>query len=88
MDNLIERLIEIAIENPDGFTVRIPSCEFVKSGWVIAMKETQNSFGVEGLIKVIDIANKTTNIVGGWKDGQFYWDAVYILNNETEATLL
>lgn len=88
MENLIERLIEIANENPDGFTVKIPSCEYVKFGWVVAMKETQNSFGIEGLIKVIRIANESTHIVGGWKDGAFYWDAVYIIQDENEATQL
>jgi len=87
MEHLIERLKAIAKENPNGFTVKIPECTPVTSGWVVASKETQNCFGDEGLKKVITVAMKTTYIVGGWKDGKlFYWDAVSVHSDESEAT--
>ena len=91
MDNseLFERLKEIALSNPQGFTVRVPDLIPIKKGWSVALKETQDSFGDEGLRKVIEVALKTTMIVGGWneKDG-FWWDAVRVfeVHQEEEAT--
>ncbi|WP_353719767.1 hypothetical protein [Dyadobacter sp. 676] len=86
MENLILKIKEIAAENELGFTITLPDCEFVKSGYVVAMQETQNSFGDEGLRKVIKMASETTGIMGGWNDdGLFYWDAVYILQDRGRA---
>lgn len=85
---MISKLIEIAKQNPDGFTVYTSTLEHVKKGWVIALKETQNSFGVEGLKRVLEVA-KTTGTLGGWKEGDlFYWDAVILVETEEEATRL
>jgi hypothetical protein len=85
--NKIERLKQIASEYPNGFTVYTTNLEPVKSGWVVALKETQNSFGDEGLIKALEVAQRTSKVVGGWKEKDlFYWDAVLIFNNEDEAT--
>jgi hypothetical protein len=83
---MINKINAIAAANPEGFTIAIPTCEFVQSGYVIAMFETQNSFGDEGLNKVIAKATVTTGIMGGWnEDGLFYWDAVYIIHDRNEA---
>lgn len=83
---LFDRLKQVASENPTGFTVKIPNLEPVTTGWVVAMKETQNSFGDEGLQRVIEVAQRTTQIVGGWKEGDlFYWDASFIVQSEKEA---
>lgn len=80
MTDLIERLWQIAKANPTGFTVSIPGCEPVRSGWAIGHKETQNSFGRHGLKKVVEHSMQTTGIVGGWKgyDGRYYFDTVII----------
>ena len=52
----------------------------------MALKETQNSFGDEGLKKVISVATEKTGIVGGWReDGKFWWDAVHIFDDENKA---
>jgi len=87
MENLINRLKEIASENPSGFTVYLNDLQPVKSGWCVALKETQFSFGDEGLKKVIAVATERTGIVGGWNEnGELWWDAVKVFDNEGEAT--
>lgn len=54
---------------------------------MVARKETQNSFGEDGLRKVLEVALRTSKTVGGWKDEKlFYWDAVMVFENEDEAT--
>lgn len=86
MESLVRRIKDIAAENELGFTITLPDCQFVTSGYVIAMLETQNSFGDEGLRKVIAKASDTTGIMGGWNDdGLFYWDAVYIVHDRERA---
>lgn len=85
--NKIKELKRIADENPNGFTVRTTNLEPVTEGWAVAMKETQNSFGDAGLEKVLEVAERTSKVIGGWKEGElFYWDAILIFNNEEEAT--
>jgi hypothetical protein len=87
LEELIKSLKQIAKENPNGFTVYLKDLSPVKRGWVVALKETQNSFGDDGLKKVITVATTKTGIVGGWRaDGKFYWDAVLIFDNEDMAT--
>ncbi len=86
MEDLIRRIKEIAAANELGFTITLPDCELVTSGYVVAMRETQNSFGDEGLRRVIETASDTTGIMGGWNnDGLFYWDAVYIIQCRERA---
>lgn len=55
MEALIRRIKEIAAENELGFTITLPDCEFVTSGYVVAMLDTQNSFGDEGLRRDTDL---------------------------------
>lgn len=86
MEQIIETIKKIAQQNPDGFTISLETMDHMKKGWVVALKETQNSFGDEGLKKVIQFASETTHIMGGWKEGKlFYWDAVMILDSKEEA---
>jgi hypothetical protein len=86
MDNLLKKLMQIAQQNPSGFTVYLKDLSPVKRGWSVALKETQNSFGIEGLKKTVAIATEKTGIVGGWQeDGKFWWDAVQIFEDEDEA---
>lgn len=85
--NIVEKLLELADEYPNGFTVYTTNLEPVKRGWVVAMKETQNCFGSAGLQKALDVALSTSQIVGGWKEKEkYYWDAVLVFNDEDEAT--
>lgn len=90
MKDLVLKLWQIARENPIGFTVTIPDCQPVKAGWAIGHKETQNSFGMAGLKRVVEHSLQTTGVVGGWKgyDGRFYFDTVIIeADSETAIDL-
>ncbi|GHT13965.1 hypothetical protein AGMMS4956_10970 [Bacteroidia bacterium] len=51
MANLVDAILEVAKQNPDGFTIEIPSLKSVTSGFVAACQETQNCFGRKGLEK-------------------------------------
>ena|ERR1700730_11964979 len=83
-----QKLKQIANENPNGFTVYTTDLSAVKMGWVVAMKETQNSFGDAGLQKALEIAESTSKVIGGWKENEkFYWDAVLLFDNEQDATI-
>lgn len=83
---MIEKIMQIAKENPNGFTVYTKDLQHVKKGWVVAIKETQNCFGIDGLTKVIQM---NTDCIGGWKEKDlYYFDAVLIIHNEDEATKL
>lgn len=54
MDDLIERVWEYSLNNPDGFTLNIENFKVVKYGLIVAFKDTQNSFGKQSLQKVIN----------------------------------
>ena len=87
MNDLIAGLKNIATQNSNGFTVLLSDLTPVTKGWIVAMKETQNSFGDEGLERVLKIALKTSKVIGGWKQGRkWYWDASRIFDTEKDAT--
>lgn len=83
----------IAAANPAGFTYNVQTGSFPSSGYVVACKETQNSFNAEGLQKVLQFISKTPAVtcVGGWLDtssGLYYFDASYIVEDlETAKSL-
>ena len=87
MKDLINNLLKIAAENPKGFTVTIPECAPVKSGYCIGHQATQNCHGVKGLKKVVAHSLQTTKVVGGWKgyNERFYFDTVIITHDPQEA---
>lgn len=86
MDQLIHNLQEIADENPNGFTVSLPNLNPLKSGWIVALAETQNCFGAEGLKKALEVALKTSKVIGGWLEGDlWYWDASLVFTEKDEA---
>ena len=87
---MFNQIKSIANDNPDGFTIYLPSLEFVKHGWVIANKLTQNQFGDEGLQVVLEFAMQHNRIVGGYRnaDGIFQWDASIVEPVEETAIQL
>ena len=88
MEYLFQAIKEIATENPDGFTVKIPSLEFQISGYIAAYSETQNCFGDEGLRKVLEHVLAHDKIVGGWRNKQnkqFYFDSSKVFETKEEA---
>lgn len=87
MKNLFLTVSAIAAANPAGFTYDLVNGSFPSSGYVIALAETQNSFGPAGLQKCLDLiaSGKTkATCVGGWLDtesGLYYYDASIIVND-------
>ena len=98
---VIAKVAAIAALNPSGFTVDAATLQPVTAGYAVAMKQTQNSFGTEGLAKVAntieeiqaDAAKIGLNIdgrlaFGGWYDsesGLYYYDATVIYQDREKA---
>lgn len=94
---VISTVAAIAAINPDGFTVNAATLQPVTTGYAVALKRTQNSFGAEGLAKVANVIeelqaasemNGRTLAFGGWYDsesGLYYYDATVIFQNRAEA---
>lgn len=86
MNKLINALKRLAKDYPEGFTVDV-DLNILTEGYVIALPETQGSFGNEGLKKVVKFATENDYNIGGWNspNGKFYWDASIIVKNKDEA---
>lgn len=91
--SIVKVLATIAAANPAGFTVNAKTLQPVTSGYVVAVKGTQNSFGPSGLRRVVEyqITHKEINAFGGWLDtesGLYYYDACIIVRTIGEAMTL
>ena len=100
-NSVIAKVAAIAALNPSGFTVDAATLQPVTAGYAVAMKQTQNSFGTEGLAKVANTIEELQagaekiglNIddrlaFGGWYDsesGLYYYDATVIFEDREEA---
>lgn len=94
---LIKEVAAIAAMNPSGFTVDAATLQPVATGYAVAMKQTQKSFGVEGLKKVANTIeelqasgnqNGRALAFGGWYDsesGLYYYDATVIYQDRGKA---
>lgn len=94
---VISSVAAIAALNPEGFTVNAATLQPVTTGYAVALKKTQNSFGNEGLAKVANVIenlqasgnlNGRVLAFGGWYDsesGLYYYDATVIFDNRAEA---
>ena len=94
---VLSSVAAIAAIIPDGFTVNAATLQPVTSGYAVALKRTQNSFGAEGLAKVANVieelqasGNLNGRILafGGWYDsesGLFYYDATVIYQDREKA---
>lgn len=87
---LFATLTTIATANADGYTVNAQTLEPIKKGYAVAVLATQNSFGSEGLAKVIQYVQDHPEIdaFGGWynsKNEQYYYDATIIVATKVEA---
>lgn len=94
---VISSVAAIAAMSPEGFTVNAANLQPVTTGFAVALKQTQNSFGVEGLTKVANVIeelqasgnfNGRTLAFGGWYDsesGLYYYDATVIFQDRVEA---
>jgi hypothetical protein len=91
--SLFFALMSIANENVSGFTVDSKTLQPIKSGYAVAVAETQNSFNGLGLLSVINHVQKNNNInaFGGWynsENGKFYFDATIVVEDLETAILL
>lgn len=94
---VISSIVAFAALNPEGFTVNAATLQPVTTGFAVALKRTQNSFGAEGLAKVANVIeelqasgnlNGRTLAFGGWYDsesGLYYYDATVIFQDRAEA---
>lgn len=83
-------LATIAINNKEGFTVNAETLQTVTRGYAVAIADTQNSFGLEGLANVVKYVfdHSEINAFGGWynsKNNMYYFDATIIVEDLTAA---
>lgn len=79
-------LATIAINNKEGFTVNAATLQPVTNGYAVAVADTQNSFGLEGLANVVKYVSEHPEIdaFGGWynsDNNMYYFDATIIVDN-------
>lgn len=60
---VISSVAAIAALNPEGFTVNAANLQPVTTGFAVALKRTQNSFGNEGLEKVASVIDELVKMV-------------------------
>lgn len=87
---LLIALTSIASANKEGYTVDAKTLKPVTTGYAVAVKDTQNSFGPEGLANVIRYIenHKNVNAFGGWYDSEsdlYYYDATIIVDDLDKA---
>lgn len=83
-------LAAIAINNKAGFTVSAANLQPVTKGYAVAVADTQNSFGLEGLANVVKYVSDhpEINAFGGWYNSQnnmYYFDATVIVEDLAAA---
>lgn len=83
-------LATIAINNKEGFTVSVANLQPVTKGYAVAVADTQNSFGLEGLANVVKYVSDhpEINAFGGWynsKNNMYYFDATVIVEDLAAA---
>ena len=79
-------LAAIALKNPEGYTVNAETLQPVKTGYAVAVADTQDSFGLEGLVNVVKYVSEhpVINAFGGWynrDNNMYYFDATVIVND-------
>lgn len=89
-NTLLATLTAIAANNKEGYTVDATTLQPITKGYAVAVAATQNSFGPEGLARVIEYArtHKEVNAFGGWyneENGLYYYDAVVITDSLADA---
>lgn len=79
-------LATIAMNNKEGFTVNAANLQPVTTGYAVAVSDTQNSFGFEGLANVVKYVqdHPEINAFGGWynsENNMYYFDATVIVDD-------
>jgi hypothetical protein len=91
IQNIISKIETIAEANKNGFSIDL-QFKPITEGYIVATKHTQNSFGREGLTKVVALAFwqsiEKFDGIGGWfneDNKQFYFDAIKVFTDKSEA---
>lgn len=84
--SVLVALASIALNNKEGFTVDAATLQPIKKGFAVAVADTQNYFGLEGLANVVKYVSEHPEITafGGWynsENNMFYFDATLIVND-------
>lgn len=84
--SILIALATIAMNNKDGFTVNAATLQPVTKGYAVAVADTQNSFGFEGLANVVKYVDDHSeiNAFGGWyntENNMYYFDATVIVDD-------
>ena len=84
--SLLIALATIATNNKEGYTVNAATLQPVTSGYAVAVADTQNSFGIDGLQNVVKYVENhpEVNAFGGWynsENNMYYFDATVIVND-------
>ncbi len=84
--SVLVALASIALNNKEGFTVDAATLQPIKKGFAVAVADTQDSFGLEGLANVVKYVSEHPEITafGGWynsENNMFYFDATLIVND-------
>ena len=79
-------LAAIATTNKEGYTVSAATLQPVTTGYAVAVADTQDSFGLEGLANVVKYvsAHPEVNAFGGWynsDNNMYYFDATVIVDD-------
>lgn len=87
---VLAALAAIATINKEGFTVNAANLQPVTKGYAVAVADTQNSFGLEGLANVVKYVSDhpEINAFGGWynrKNNMYYFDATVIVEDLAAA---
>lgn len=90
IENIIKHLEIISALNPAGYTVDANTLQPLSHGYCVAVAATQNSFGAEGLRRVVEYVRQHGNVnaFGGWYDsesGLYYYDATVVCETLGEA---
>ena len=80
----------IATTNKEGFTVNAATLQPVTTGYAVAVADTQNSFGFDGLANVVQYVSEhpEVNAFGGWynsENNMYYFDATVIVDDLATA---
>lgn len=83
-------LATIAMNNKEGYTVNAATLQPVTTGYAVAVADTQNSFGLEGLANVVKYVSEhpEVNAFGGWYNSEnnlYYYDATVIVDDLATA---
>ena len=85
LEEVLSTIAIVAATNPMGFTYNINEDKMQTTGYAVALSATQNSFGADGFLKVVEYARKhNIECIGGWLDseiGKFYFDATVIVDD-------